>query len=142
MNSFSALITGIENDESASLFLVELDASGLQLSMLLFDLKPAFAIGSPVNVLFKETGTALARNLSGEISLSNRFPATVTAIRSGDVLADISLDSAAGECTAIVTLRSLQRMKLDIGDSVTVLLQASQISLVTRDNIPENRIHE
>ncbi|NTV07323.1 MAG: TOBE domain-containing protein [Chlorobium limicola] len=138
MNCFSAIITSIETDETGSLFLLELDASGLQLSMLLFDLKPAFTEGSSVNLLFKETGMAIARNLTGEISFSNQFSATVTAIRSGNILADITLASPAGKCTVIVTIRSVQRMKLDIGDSVTVLLHASQISLETPRMITEN----
>ncbi len=142
MNCFPAIITSIETDASGSLFLLELDASGIQLSMLLFDLKPAFVEGSPVNVLFKETGTAIARNLSGEISWSNRFQATITAIHSGSILADISLASAAGQCNAIVTVRAVQRMRLIEGESVTVLLQASQISLETPCNITENCILE
>ncbi|ACD89466.1 TOBE domain protein [Chlorobium limicola DSM 245] len=127
MNRLPALIVKVERSES--LCFLELDASGIALSMLLFDLKPEFSEGSRVQVLFKETEVVLAKQLSGEISFSNRFQAIVTKISKGIILADISLSCPAGEFSCIVTLKAVNRLALEPGDEVTVMVKASQLSL-------------
>ena len=132
MNKLPAVITGIENHES--LFLIDLDASGIPLSMLLFDLNPFFTIGSRVNVLFKESDVALAKKLSSELSFSNRFTATILAINAGTLLADISFQCRAGELASIITMKSAKRLALTEKMEVTVLIKASQLSLERGDD--------
>jgi molybdate transport system regulatory protein len=132
MNKLAAIITGIEQHES--LFLIDLDASGISLAMLLFDLKPVFTIGSRVNVLFKESEVALSKELSDEISFSNRFPATIMAINPGCILADISLQCSAGRLASIITMKSAKRLGLTENTEVTVLIKASQLSLEGGDD--------
>lgn len=127
MNKLTALITGIEEHES--LFLIDLDASGIPLAMLLFDLKPFFKIGSRVSVLFKETEVTLAKGVSGEMSFSNRFTATIMTINPGSILADINLHSRAGELACVITMKSAKRLQLVEKEEVTVFIKASQLSL-------------
>ncbi|MCF8216836.1 MAG: transporter [Chlorobium sp.] len=127
MNRIKASITSI--DTSGPLSFLGVDAAGIPLSLLLFDLRPHFTLGMQVNLLFKESGIAIAREPLGEMSFSNRFPATVRKIMMGTILADILLDSAAGTCGALVTAAAVRRMSLLEGDSVTLLVHASQISI-------------
>lgn len=129
MNKFSAVITGIERSDS--LCCIRLDASGIALSMLLFDLDPSFRQGERVQVLFKETEVALAKDMCGEISLSNRFLAVVRAIRPGEILSDITLESSAGRFGSIITTGAVERLGLQLNDEVTVMFKASQLSLET-----------
>ncbi len=132
MNKLPAVIMGIEQHES--LFLIDLDASGIPLAMLLFDLKPFFKIGSRVSVLFKESEVSLAKGVLGEMSFSNRFTATILAINPGCLLADISLQCSAGEIASIITMKSAKRLELSENKEVTVLIKASQLSLEGRDD--------
>lgn len=127
MNKLPATIASVRHEDS--LYFLELEAESIRLGMLLFDLKPAFVVGSRVNVLFKESEVALGVDLSGELSFSNRFPARVTAIRRGEILAEITLRCAAGELASIVTMRAVERMGLAEGCAVTAMVKASQISL-------------
>ncbi|ACF44208.1 TOBE domain protein [Pelodictyon phaeoclathratiforme BU-1] len=127
MNKLSVLITGI--DQRESLCFLELNASGIELGMLLFDLQPFFRKGCRVNVLFKETEVALAKGLMGETSFSNSFPAAVTKIRAGSLLAEITLQCSAGEIVSIITAKAAERLGLQEKDDVTVLIKASQLSL-------------
>ncbi|ABL64497.1 TOBE domain-containing protein [Chlorobium phaeobacteroides] len=127
MNRLSAVISSI--DQYESLFMLELDASGITLEMLLFDLQPFFRTGSSVQVLFKETEVALAKGLAEETSFSNIFPAIITAIKKGRILAEISLQSKAGSMGSIITMKAAMRLGLQIHDEVTVLVKASQLSL-------------
>lgn len=130
MNKLSAIITGVQRSDS--LCCIELDASGIPLSILLFELDPSFSQGQRVQVLFKETEVALGKHLSGEISLSNRFRALVKAVRQGDILSDITLDSSAGEFHSIITTRAVERLGLQENDEVAVMVKASQLSLEIR----------
>lgn len=127
MNKLAAVIKKVERHES--LCFLELDVSGISLSMLLFDLKPDFSEGSRVQVLFKETEVILAKRLNGEISFSNRFQARIRKIGTGSILADVSLFCPAGEFSSIITMKALRRLALEPGDEVTVMVKASQISL-------------
>lgn len=86
-------------------------------------------MGCRVKVLFKETEVALAKGLAGEVSFSNCFPAIVTGIKSGCMLADITLKSAGGELNSIITVRAVAKLGLKMNDEVTVLIRASQLSL-------------
>jgi molybdate transport system regulatory protein len=127
MNKLSARITSITTNDS--LCFLELDATGILLGMVLFDLKPEFKIGTRVNVLFKETEVAIGINAIGELSFCNRFPARITAIHQGVILTHISLMCDAGELASVITTRSVERLMLREGNEVTALLKASQISM-------------
>lgn len=127
MNTLHAVITNIVHQES--LCYLESEAASISLGILLFDLKPCFRVGSRVKVLFKETEVAIAKGLAGEVSFSNRFPAIVTGIKSGNMLADITLLSAAGELASIITMKAVAKLGLKTNDEVTVLIKASQLSL-------------
>lgn len=127
MNNFIATITSIKQHES--LYLLELNARGVMLSMLLFDLNPQFKVGCQVSLLFKETEVLLAKNLQGVLSIHNRFTATITHITEGIILSTVMLKSPAGELYSIITTNALHELALHNGEEVTVLLKASQISL-------------
>lgn len=129
MNSFSASILRI--DQQDSLCLLELDASGIVLDMLLFDLEPSFTRGSRVNVLFKETEVSLAREPLPETSILNCFPAVIREIRTGRILADIGLHCKAGEITGIISMKAVKKLLLKEYEHVTVMIKASQISIET-----------
>lgn len=82
-----------------------------------------------MRVLFKETEVSIAKELRGQISLRNRLSATVTAVRSEGMLAEISLDFAGQQIVSIITSRSARRMELKVGDGVEWLVKANEISL-------------
>lgn len=127
MNSISATITDIVYE--GPLYCIELDAAGIPLGMLLFDLDPSFTRDCKVNVLFKETEATLAKGVPGETSFINSFPATVKEVRRGRILADIRLQSAVGIIDSIITMKAFERLKLKENDSLTVLIKESQLSL-------------
>src|SRR4051794_33682139 len=93
MNQLYAIIKSVETEENISLVLVE--AMGISFSALVID-TPATAAylqeGNEAIMVFKETVTSVAKNLSGGLSIHNRFPATIAAIASGKVLSSVLLD--------------------------------------------------
>jgi len=87
-------------------------------------------VGSKVTLLFKETEVSLAKNLSGLISLRNRFRVTITGIERGDILSVVRLDFAGKGLMSVITTRSLDRLELVVNDTVEALVKANEIALM------------
>jgi molybdate transport system regulatory protein len=83
-------------------------------------------------LLFKETEVALAKNLSGMISLRNRFHGIVNAIEAGQVLTKVSFEADGAAITSIITTRSALAMQIAIGDAVEGLVKANEMTLVAQ----------
>jgi molybdate transport system regulatory protein len=127
MNRIPAVITSITCN--GELFFVEALSGDTPFGILLFQLNPQFSSGSPVWLLFKESEVSVACGAWGESSFSNVFPARVSAIKPSTILAQVCLESGAGEVCSIFTTRALERMALEVGTKVTVMIKASQIGL-------------
>lgn len=131
MNNLAGSITSIDCDGNLSL--VDIDVAGGSTMTALIVETPEHCswleIGHKVKVLFKETEVSIARDLSGLISLRNRFPATITNLRSSGMLAEITLDFAGEQVVSIITSRSAQRLELQTGDQVEWLVKANEVSL-------------
>jgi molybdate transport system regulatory protein len=89
-----------------------------------------WAPDTPVSLLFKETEVALAKNLSGQISLRNRMPATVTALEFGQLLTRVVLDMQGHAISSVITTRSAQALQLAVGDAVEGLVKSNEMSVV------------
>lgn len=131
MNKLPAVIKRIERSDA--LYLLEVEAGGVGFTLLLFDLKPMFIVGTRVNILFKESEVAVAVDLIGELSLANRLAARVSAVKCGPILTHLTLTCAAGEMGSLITTRALERLRLQVGGAVTALIKASEISLEAAD---------
>jgi molybdate transport system regulatory protein len=94
---------------------------------------PYLEAGRPVWLLFKETEVSLARNLAGAISLSNRIPARVRAIRPGRLLSEVELDYAGQRVVSVITTRSVERLGLQPGDAVEGFVKANEMILMEAD---------
>jgi len=90
---------------------------------------PCLQLGRAVTLLFKETELSLARNLSGLLSLRNRFAVSVRAIERGAILSAVTLDYHGVELVSIITTRSVDRLQLAVGDAVEALIKANEIAL-------------
>ncbi|MBV8665828.1 MAG: TOBE domain-containing protein [Burkholderiaceae bacterium] len=86
--------------------------------------------GQAISLLFNETEVALAKNLTGLISLRNRLPGTVTAVERGQVLSRVCFDVDGIEVAAVITSRSLDMLALAIGDRVEGLVKANEMHVV------------
>lgn len=92
-------------------------------------------IGQAVQLLFKETEVALAKNLSGQISMRNRLPGTVTAIESGQVLSRVLFDMDGIAINSVITTRSARGLQLAVGDLVEGLVKSNEMSLMLKEAI-------
>lgn len=130
MNKLAATIIAI--DSNIHMSLVDLAVGDDLLSATLLE-TPAQAsylkVGTQVSLLFKETEVSLAKNLSGLISLRNRFNAKVTYIERGEILSAVTLDYKQNTIVSVITTRSVDKLQLVVGDDVEALIKANELVL-------------
>jgi molybdate transport system regulatory protein len=131
MNKISGNITMIQH--SGAIILVDIDVDGHGFSAMLIESATPpewLQKGNIVGIVFKETEVALAKNLSGIISMRNRMKCTVKHIERGELLSKISLQFQKHQITSAITTRSVNALDLRIGDEVEALVKANEISLM------------
>ena len=126
----SQLVATIKKINSIdNLNIVEFDFHGLTLKMMSLDLNTDVQVGKKVKLSVKPTNISIAKNLIGEISLSNQIVATIENLENGQLLSSISLKVHNTILESIITVDSSKRMNLQIGESVTILIKASNLSI-------------
>ncbi len=68
-----------------------------------------------------------------EQSIRNQLPGTIKSIVSDKVLSEVIVETGIGEVASVITTRSVEEMKLKIGDEVFVLVKATNVSLRRRN---------
>ena len=131
MNKIIGQITAIECNRHMSLVDVAVGDDIFTATLLETSETAAYLkVGSNVSLLFKETEVALAKNLSGLISLRNRISVTVRNIKRGDILSAVELDYAGTILVSVITTRAVDRLQLAIGDQAEALVKANEIALM------------
>jgi molybdopterin-binding protein len=75
-----------------------------------------------------DLSTAPTQNLMPS-TIRNQLKGTVKSIVSDKILAEVNVETAAGVVASIITTASLKALKLKKGDTVTVLVKATNVSL-------------
>jgi molybdate transport system regulatory protein len=86
--------------------------------------------GSRVILAFKETEVSIGKNLSGLISIRNRFKATIKGLEKSDILTKVFLNYKSKEIISIISSRSVQKLGLIDGDVIEWLVKTNEVSLL------------
>jgi molybdopterin-binding protein len=97
--------------------------------MMSLDLNPNVQIGKKVKLSVKPTNISIAKNLLGDISLSNKLVAIIQNVENGKLLCSLSLKIYDVLLESIITVDSSKRMNLQIGDEVSIFIKASDLSI-------------
>ena len=131
MNRLKGIITAVATEKDISL--VTVAAASEIFSALVIDTPDTAAYLKPqheIIMVFKETEVAIGKNLTGGLSLRNRFNATIRHIESGKILSDITLDFKGHRLSAIITTQSVIDLNLAVGDMVVGLVKTNEVSLM------------
>lgn len=130
MNSLNGHITGIEMKEHLSLIMIKVGSE--EFKSIVIDSPESsdyLSVGKKVKVLFKESETVLARNLTGEISLQNRITGRVTGVDKGQLLSNVHLDCTGRKVSSIITSLSVDRLGIEVGVELVALIKTNEIVL-------------
>ena len=112
-----------------NLNIVEFDFHGKILKMMSLDLGKEVQVGKKVILSVKSTNVLLAKNLSGDLSFSNKLVARIENIENGILLSSVVLKVNDTYIESIITADSSIKMHLQENDIVTVLIKASNLSI-------------
>jgi molybdopterin-binding protein len=68
-------------------------------------------------------------SLTMSTSIRNRLPGTIERIVSDNVVSELTIKTAAGDVTSIITTGSVKRMNLKVGDNVFAIIKATEVSI-------------
>ncbi len=80
---------------------------------------------STLEALYRSTLTK--KDSKMEISARNQIRGRITSIKHGAVMAEVVIDIETQELTSTITLGSLERLGLKVGDRVTAFIKASDV---------------
>ncbi len=126
MNNFQAEVINIDSLEN--LTIVQFNYKNTVLSMMSLGLTN-IKIGTKVILSINASHIAIAKDFSGDISLSNRLDCIIKKLIKGKLLSSLSLDFQGTIFTSIITTNSVNRMNLKENDKVTALIKASELSI-------------
>lgn len=133
MNKLPGKISKVQ--QSGAILLVDVDVDGHGFSALLIEsaTHPEWLqAGNTIDLVFKETEVTLAKNLSGVISMRNRMKCTVQRIERGELLSKVILKFSGHVITSAITTRSVDSLRLEIGEEVEALVKANEVSLMRK----------
>jgi molybdopterin-binding protein len=65
-----------------------------------------------------------------DVSARNQLSGTVTAVKLGGVMAEITVELANGEeLVSVITRTSAEHLSLQVGDQVTVIIKSTEVML-------------
>lgn len=127
MQKLEAKVSRVQSYENLNI--VSFDISGVTLKMMSLELFEEVKIDTLVVLNIKATSVAIAKNISGDLSYSNKLSSKIIAIENGELLSSIELKCASFSFESIITKESSLNMNLKVGDEVTALIKANEISI-------------
>ncbi len=128
MNSLIASVVKIDNIDNLNI--VNFKFLNQNLSMMSLDLSDNIKIGSIVELIANPSHVAIAKDFSGVLSYSNQLKAEIESLENGKLLSSVKLSIGEAKLESIITLYSSQKMNLKVGDRVTALIKASELSIL------------
>lgn len=127
MSKLIATVSRVQTLESLNI--VSFSLGDASLKMMSLDLGDGIVIGRKVSLNVKPISVAIAKNLNGELSYSNKISAQIKSINSGELLCSLELQASDMTFESIITQESAERMNLKVGDAISALIKANDISI-------------
>ena len=127
MNRIYATIT--ESQSTQELRLVHFRSKKHSLAMVSLQLDPAIQKQTHVALTTKATNIALAKEPITQLSHANQLSVTIKSIQKGVILYALELLFEDNILESIITAKAAQQMDLKVGDQLTALIQASDLSI-------------
>lgn len=127
MNSVTATVSRIEQE--SLLHLVYMSSGEVDLTMMALELPKELHVGSVVELGYKPSHVILALEGAEKVTISNKIPCKIISIESGKLVSVIKLDTPVGSIESLITKNSVNALALSVGQHVTALVKASELSL-------------
>ena len=125
MSQIIATIKNIRNVDSLNI--IEFGFFNHTLKMVSLNLNKEITLNKKVKLSIKPTNILIAKNLQGEISISNQLKAKIVKVENGELLSSILLKVEDTILESIITVDSSKNMNLVEDEEVLILIKASDL---------------
>lgn len=135
MNTLKGTIADIKTHEDVSLVKVNWDDKHTFTAVVIDTTDTANYLkhGKEVKLLFKETEVCISKDDSPNISIQNKIPCVIQAIKPGIILSQVILKCNETTIKSIITTNACTQLKLSEGDKIVALIKSNEISLSPND---------
>jgi len=131
MNKLEGKIAEVQSSDNISIIKIDVEGDLFSSIILEGERTPLnYKTGDDVSVLFKEAEVGIAKNLTGLISLRNRFKGVIKKVRRAPILAEITLAYRDHEIRSIISTQSADKLALKEGDEVEWLVKSNEVTLM------------
>ena len=128
MNKITATITDIQSVDTVNI--VSFDVAGQAMRMMALELSERVGVGSKVMLGVKATNVTIAKEIRGQLSISNQLEVTIEKVDLGALLCSVKFTFKGQLWESIITRESALAMELESGDKVMALVKSSELSIV------------
>ncbi len=128
MSKIVATVQKIQNIDN--LHIVTFLCDDVELKMMSLDINVNIKEGKKVLLNTKPSSISLARDLQGQISISNKLDVKIISILKGELLSIITLDFKGFQLESLLTSVDVEKMNLREGEELNALIKASEIYIV------------
>ncbi|PLY14967.1 MAG: transporter [Sulfurimonas sp.] len=128
MNTIEAKVKEIQSVENLNI--VKFDFHKTTLIMMSLELNKDVKIESKIKLSTKSTHIGIAKSFNGDISYSNQLKAKIINIDSGKLLSSVTVKVYDSLLESIMTKESCQKMNLQVGETITVFIEANELSIL------------
>jgi molybdate transport system regulatory protein len=65
-----------------------------------------------------------------KLSGRNQLPGEIIEIKKGDVVSEVVIQAGENQVAGVITTTSVEKMDLKVGDQVTALIKATEVSFI------------
>lgn len=138
MNTLKADVVAI--DETDVVTYIHVKHNATDLTLIQSKLPKWLEVGDTIECTFKETSVSVSKECPGKVSIENRIPGTLKAMREGASLCELTFESDIGEVVSLITSRACQDLELSEGCDATMLLRGVDVN-VSPILVPFNMLH-
>lgn len=128
MNHIQASVTEVKSIDN--LTVVSFDAHTTAMRMMALGMSIPLKSKSRVILGVKASHVSIAKNIQGELSISNTLLTKVESFNKGELLCSVKLRFHDALIESIITMDSAIAMNLQAGDSVVALIKSSDLSIL------------
>ncbi len=127
MNKIAATITDIQSVDTVNI--VSFDVADQAMRMMALELSERVGVGSKVMLGIKATNVTIAKEIRGQLSISNQLEVTIEKVDLGALLCSVKFTFKGQLWESIITRESALAMELESGDKVMALVKSSELSI-------------
>ncbi|MEJ5173171.1 MAG: TOBE domain-containing protein [Hydrogenothermaceae bacterium] len=130
MNKIRGYIRSVLSEEYISMVDVDLKSTSIRLLLLETPEDVSYLKeGREVSLIFNPSAVKISKDKPESISIANVLEGCITTIKKGKILSEITVDFKGETIKSYITNLSLERMLLEVGEKVYLLIDATDIML-------------